>query len=283
MRLPDIDGPGGDDQPVYVEKYDLLGNLVQRVEPDPDGSGTTYVSPVTDYQYDRMDRVQKILGAEVDVGGTPTRPETRFGYNKADQTLKEVDPLNRETRRSYDPLGRLESMTLPDPAVVGGSNGAVTTYEWDAAGNLVEITEADPDGSGTQYSSSITTHVYDTRNRRISTTDPRGGVTRFSFDAAGNMLSLTDAEQNTTRWLLDNLNRPIAETNELGDTRSTFYDGVGNVVKIVDRNARAREFDHDPLHRMTDERWYDDTGALVRTITHVYNDADELTDASDPD
>jgi YD repeat-containing protein len=51
------------------------------------------------------------------------------------------------------------------------------------AGNL--LTESDPLGHATTYG-------YDHLYRRTSTTDADSGVTNFIFDAAGNLLSLTD-------------------------------------------------------------------------------------------
>ena len=137
--LPDVDGPAGLPAPVYVETFDLRGNLLRLVEPDPDGPGPAnpLVSPVTDYVYDRMSRLKKLLGAEVMVNQVNVRPTTEFQYDKSDLLTKEIDPLLRQTLRGYDAFGRLLTLKLPDPLVIGGTGGAVTTHEWDKAGNLV--------------------------------------------------------------------------------------------------------------------------------------------------
>ena len=34
--------------------YDDLNRLTQRTDPDPDGSGTTYTSPITSYTYNAL-------------------------------------------------------------------------------------------------------------------------------------------------------------------------------------------------------------------------------------
>ena len=41
------------------------------------------------------------------------------------------------------------------------------------------------------------------------------GVTRFPYDGAGNVLSVTDAQSNTTAYGFDNLNRKVTETIQL--------------------------------------------------------------------
>ncbi|MBI3462976.1 MAG: RHS repeat protein, partial [Planctomycetes bacterium] len=230
----------------------LRGNLLQETAPD---------ASVTDYDYDLMDRVTSVLMAEVD----SERPETVTAYNKAGDVVSTLDPELRETVKSYDAFGRLLSVT--------DDLSHSTTMGYDANSNLTSVTDE---------LDQTTSHLFDTRDRRISTTDPRSGVTQFSFDAASNMVALTDSVGNTTRWSFDHLNRPIAETNELGETRSTFYDEVGNVVKIVDRNERVREFDFDPLHRQTEDRWKDGANT-IRTISSLYNDADELIEIEDED
>jgi RHS repeat-associated protein len=105
--------------------------------------------------------------------------------------------------------------------------------------------------------------------------------TRFSYDAAGRMLSLTDPVSNTTTWQYDALGRVTFETNQLNKTRTFTYDTAGNLTERVDRLGRKIEYVYDNLDRNTAEKWYTGT-TLVRTLSFTFDAASQLTAASDP-
>ena len=74
----------------------------------------------------------------------------------------------------------------------------------------------------------------------------------FSYDAAGNRLSLTDPVGNTTRWAYDSLGRVVEETNQLGDTRYFTYDAAGRLLRRVDqtRLLALHPLDDPERHRL---------------------------------
>lgn len=93
-------------------------------------------------------------------------------------------------------------------------------------GNLVK--EIDPLGNEIKYQ-------YDLIYRLTTVTDEENRPpTVYTYDAASNLLSITDSEQNTTSYTYDDLNRPIKETNYGGD-RIYDYDPVGNLIQSSDR------------------------------------------------
>ena len=75
------------------------------------------------------------------------------------------------------------------------------------------------------------------------------------MDAAGNLLTLKDPDNNTTTYVYDGLNRVISETNQLSQTRSFVYDLNGNLTQETDRDGRVRDFTYDHLNRETAEYW----------------------------
>ncbi|MFA9466988.1 MAG: RHS repeat-associated core domain-containing protein [Velocimicrobium sp.] len=78
-------------------------------------------------------------------------------------------------------------MELESVADAGGGGGK-TTFEYDGNGNLTK--EVNPlDG--------VKTYTYDSLNRMIGMEDENGYRQSFSYDAAGNMISYIDANQET--------------------------------------------------------------------------------------
>ena len=82
-----------------------------------------------------------------------------------------------------DALGRQTKITQPDPDGAGSLTRPFTTFAYDAAGNLLSVT--DP-------LNHVTSYEYDDLHRRIKITDAESGETTFGYDSAGRLLSLTD-------------------------------------------------------------------------------------------
>jgi RHS repeat-associated protein len=272
VTLPDPDGGGALAAPVTEYEYDKLGNL--RFVTDPLGN-------VTEYVYDVRNRLVGIIEADPDGAGPLASPEWEYAYDDAGQLTSATDPLGRVTTWQYDGLGRLISETLPDPDGEDPLAAPQTLFAYDAASRLVSVT--DPLGNVTQY-------AYDPLDNLVSTAlpDPDGPLTThnsplttFTYDAVGNLLSLTDPVGNTTEWDYDNLDRVTAETNELNKARTFKYDAVGNLTERIDRLGRKTVWEYDSLYRGTAEKWYDGA-SLVRTLSYSYDAAGQLLSAADP-
>ena len=156
---------------------DARGNVLKEEAFGPAGNLTQTRS----FQYDFLDRVIKEIGA----GGQATTYE----YDANGNRTRVTDPLGRVTRNTYDRLNRLVSVT--DPA------GGRTQYVYDALGHLVGVT--DPLGNSTVY-------VVDGLGSQVSVDSPEAGLKRRTFDAAGNVLTETDARGATTRFEYNELN-----------------------------------------------------------------------------
>jgi len=85
-------------------------------------------------------------------------------------TAFEYDPLGRRTDYGYDPLHRTTSVTLPDPAQLGGSGGPVTEYGYDFSGNLLNITQE----ATADHDAPETTYRYDLAGQQVGMSDPVG-------------------------------------------------------------------------------------------------------------
>ena len=99
------------------------------------------------------------------------------------------DPLNRETSYAYDANGRVTSVTLP--------RGNSVSYVYDARGNVTSTTTSPPPLStetpivtSATYAATCTNRP--TCNQPITTTDARGAVTNYAYDAThGGVTSVT--------------------------------------------------------------------------------------------
>jgi YD repeat-containing protein len=77
-------------------------------------------------------------------------------------------------------------------------------------------------------------------------------TTTFSYnnrDRVGNLLSITDSDQNRTSYTYDALNRQLTDTNQLGLSRTYAYNAVSNETSMVDRNGRKTSYLYDALDR----------------------------------
>lgn len=160
----------------------------------------------------------------------------------------------------YDGLNNLIKQILPDP------DGSATAYaspvlefKYDAAGNLLESTDA---------KQNTTTFDYDELGRPKSQTQPApdgvstAATTQFAYDRVGNLISTTDPLQRITTVQYDALNRPVLTTQPDPDgvgtnnplpapTTANSYDLVGNLLVSTDHLARSSSFQYDDLYRQT--------------------------------
>ena len=110
-----------------------------------------------------------------------------------------------------------------------------------------------------------TEYVFDALDRKIAQIDPAtpcvvDGVaetvsptTTCTFDAAGNMVSSTDPNGNTTRWVYDLEGRQTETTDALGDTTTTVFDAAGNVLASTDALGATTFFVYDTMNRKIGE------------------------------
>ena len=179
-------------------EYDNLDRLIRMEQVDPEGE-----NPTTLYTYnaqrsaahrDRSARQRDELYLRCDGPARNhhrARPRRRGATEQPAHELHvrlrraisrpEKDELENITSYDYDKLGRLETITAPDPDGAGPLSSPLTSYTYDAAGNLESetdplenvtsydydklgrletITAPDPDGAG-PLSSPLTSYTYD--------------------------------------------------------------------------------------------------------------------------
>ncbi|MDQ7993811.1 MAG: hypothetical protein REI45_14165, partial [Propionicimonas sp.] len=186
------------------------------------------------------------LVRQIDGGGAVTEQLYDGNNNQAasvdaaDRLFREdFDDRNRLVRRvSPAPLFVLETWTYDDADRVtshteSGDYGidAVTTYAYDAAGQLSEVTSAD---------GGVTRLTYTTGPGGVpagllaSTTDPLDRTTTYAYDAAGNRISTTAPGGGTSSATYDAAHRPTSRTSPSGATTTSTYDAAGRLLTTTD-------------------------------------------------
>jgi RHS repeat-associated protein len=198
----------GNGKPIVTYGYDAAGRLSSKVM----GNGTS-----TSYSYDAAGDVTSIVNKAPD--GSVI---SRFDYAYDDQGRPtSVTTLQGKTTYGYDATGQLTSVKLP--------GGRTITYQYDAAGNRVAVTD-----------SGVTTD-YTTNNMDQYTTV---GNTSYKYDGAGNLISQTDTTGVGTTYGYNDQGQLASVVSSAG-TFTYQYDALGNRI-VVTQNGQKIQYLIDP-------------------------------------
>jgi RHS repeat-associated protein len=297
--------------------YDTRGNVVKVTRPDG-----TFMTTAYDPTFSQPTQVTDYLGQTttftLDGHGNVTRrtdPDLNhedFTYNAAGQVLTDTDRNGHITGYSYNPLGRLTTMTFAGPSsptVQFGYNAAgdttsvtdevgdTTTYTYDPLGRVLTSQDPvqaaagvngayayDPAGNLTSFTDAlnhIITYVYDARNRITAMNDALNRTTSYGYDPTGNLTSVTDALEHTTTYGYDADNRLTSRTDALGNVASAAYDGAGQLIGVTDPNNNTVTYSYDVDGRLQSVT-LPSTGAGTAQYLYAYDHNDNLTSITDP-
>jgi YD repeat-containing protein len=235
-------------------QYDAAGRLVRTAEQ----CGTTDRAAVTETRYDGASQVVEVLRYANTVAADGTASSVAAGS----VPLPAVSADDRSTRHFYDADGRLEGTLDPE--------GYVTTFKYDAAGQLVErVAYATPTGAALRASSALAQLVpavsatdirevslYDGKGQEIAHVDGEGYLGETVYDANGNVTQTVryatrvaagligassvaairpaaNAADRVTTRSYDALNRLLQETSSDNVVTQYAYDTAGNLASTV--------------------------------------------------
>ena len=231
--------------------YDARGNLTRLTHPAVNGQTPTelfaynsYGQPVnqtdpngvvTRNAYDTNGYLaQKIL----DNGGI--NATTLFGYDALGNLISATDPLGRKVTNQYNKIGLLLKSISPAPF------NYQTKYTYDKNRNPVKI-ERQLDDAGSIWQT--VENVYDKRDRLVSVSEHPSAsetvTTNFYYDGAGNKISQTDPNGNTTAYAYDERNLLIRTTDAEGGRVDNTYDRNGKLKSVTDSNGAVTCYDYD--------------------------------------
>ena len=291
--------------------YDAVGRLYQVSNPYCTTSDPTY--GLTTYAYDALNRTTQIT--------QPNNSTILTNYTgRATQVRDEGNGAQRVTRISQsDALGRLTSVCEVSSASLIGSGGTpvacgqdiagtgfLTTYQYDALDNLLQVN---------QSGIAPRTFTYDSLSRLLSASNPESGTVSYTYDADGNVHTKTDARNIATTYTYDASNRLTGKTYSDGTPSATFNYDQASALGVTLTNTIGRKssestggslptgsvFSYDPMERVANNSQctpqncgtgvfaiqytqYDLLGNLISgtnatgvTFTYTYNGAARLT------
>ena len=179
---------------------------------------------------------------------------TTYTYN-GDQLATITDPLGHVTTLSYtngqlssvtdfanrvtwfnDPSDELLSISLPDPNVLGGTNGPTTQFQY-GAGNLM-TSATDPVQNLTQY-------AYDYAGWLSTVTDPDGGVESITPEAITGLANLSVNSQTNLATTVLSAAADSVVIDPLGHKTTYTTDAFGNAISETDAAGKKWTYNRD--------------------------------------
>lgn len=209
--------------------YDACGNLTRIKDP---------LGNITCYEYDAMNRQIREYLPE----GTEKICATIYHYDKRGRMIRMINPSEAERTYSYDGNGNLVGITDEDgnettvmydlndqPVQMSYSDGRQASFRYNKRGELIEMT----DWNGTM------TMERDVLGRLIGVTDPNGYETGYTYDPAGNRISIRYPDESVVNYTYDGNHRLTGVTDAEGEGTQYSYDAVGNLLSMTQPGNKA--------------------------------------------
>ncbi|TYQ27274.1 RHS repeat-associated core domain-containing protein [Pseudanabaena sp. UWO310] len=222
-------------QATTIYGYDNLGR--QTLFEDANGNKTTY-------EYDAFNRK---VATNLALGQRSTTIFNNFG-----QVAKTTDFNGNVITYAYDLYGRLANKSFSDPRV------ATVGYSYDPVTSQIKTVT---DGRG------VTTYSFDSYDRMNLVASPDGQTVGYSYDALGNLKTLTTAA-NTVNYAYDKLNRLDTVTSGIQLAKYS-YDAAGNLIGTVLADGTTESQTYDAANRLTGMITNDSSGTVLSSYAYT--------------
>jgi YD repeat-containing protein len=192
------------------------------------------------------------------------------------------------TTYSYDIVGNLKDVLAPNQQAGGPQAGTKTTYFYDERNRLSDLDDPIPANRNSRMhtvslifseggnkiqqiraNNELSQWHYDTMNRVDLTTGFGGETTGYGYDLAGNVLTVTDANQHIYKYTYDLLNRRITSTYPKDAANSARgeiwrYNSANDLDRYTNTAAQVKTLTYDNRHRLTNSSWSTSSAPAVR-------------------
>jgi YD repeat-containing protein len=295
--------------------YDGLNRLTS-ITPPPSGEAQTTI------EYDNLSAQSMIVRKSdsavqhfLDGFGRPigtfsaTGIQTEIDYDACGRKVYESLPFDLTTPNvgesfTYDPLGRMKSMTHPDntkidlsysgnSVTVKNERNVNTTFNYASFGDPDEkrlISVLDADNNTTSYEYDLLGNItrvespqgsdriftYNSKNFLISANHPESGTAMLGHDDIGNVTSKTNADGSSIGFEYDRLNRLTLVDHPSGEDDVIFdYDDASNRTLMESSSASySYAFQYDQSNRLTREDV--SIGGMSYSVDFIYDEKNNL-------
>lgn len=260
------------DGPTFTYTYDPQGLNATAIKRSGDKDGNGVIDPGTEFDsaalhYDSLDRPDTVVDADwyaktilydstdriktvTEATNVSAASNIRSYYYDDNGNVTQVDinnyPVSSPVALVDRKLAHYDQSDRKASSINAG--GGVTSYEYDASGNVVRITNPDNYSLAFEYdANNHVTKAYDQENHAVSReldlsgkirsiTDPNGNVTRYEYydkTRDGRLKKITDPVGRVTTYDYDVNGNTTSVTDNLGRSTTTAYDELNRPVRIV--------------------------------------------------
>ncbi|MFE4830474.1 RHS repeat-associated core domain-containing protein [Streptomyces sp. NPDC056672] len=217
----------------YGAEYQLYDSLLRPRQIQTEGPDGTHMA--ADTWYDGTGNVRKTNATYNATGAASGELLLVSNGQVGQQSLFEYDGLGRGTAQIFAVGGAEQwrtttaydgEITRVDPP----AGGVPTTTITDAQGDVSEIRHHRGASADADVPYDSTKYTYDTAGLLETVTDAKGNVWRYEYDQLGRKKLGVDPDAGTSRTEYDELDRPVASYDGRDKKISTSYDKLGRVV-----------------------------------------------------
>jgi RHS repeat-associated protein len=257
-------------QVARTEIRDLRGLVVEAhpsfISPSADFDAAEGLDPDRRYRYsyDPLKRAIEVIDPAGQRSSSVLAPDWLTFFDTQDNDV--TSPFANTPRiQRVDPFGRVIAVEE-----VTDTGTLTTSYDYDPAGRLVEITDA----SGTP----LLSQTVDLAGRKLRIVHRDAGARRFLYDGRGSLALYVDGAGRMVSWSFDEIGRKLTVAYD-GEVVERFHYDAGDGENLIGKLAEAED-------RIGRQRFsYDARGRVQRTQRFVQgiDDPFEYAFSYDPD